>query len=529
MDRAPLTEHCLTEDAVAALVDGELDSRMFERAEQHLSGCARCMLLVEKVGAVLGREDDRPPTAARPEVQTRYVVDRSCSQLGVTVAAGDGESGPSPTLSDEPLVRGERVGRYEILECIGAGAMGVVYAAHDPELDRRIALKVIRAKAAGPGLEARLQREAKAMARLSHPQVITVHDAGRHGGRLFIAMEFVDGGTLRQWLQAARRPAAEILAVYARAGRGLAQAHSVGIVHRDFKPDNVLVGTDGRVRVTDFGLARAQAAEPSEGTGELGASVAGEGAAVEVSVTKTGAFVGTPVYMAPEQLAGEVVDARADVYSFCVSLYEALYGERPFAGRSLRELIASKGGSGVRAAPPDAKVAPRLRSVLLVGLRARREERYPSMAALLQALERAASRRQLGSTPVRASLAMAAIATLCIGSFVAARPAVRVASARSGVGEPAPLAPTAPLPKEAPPAPSASSAVPSGSEAAGTEGVNTRPPLAARRAPARRSAPPSGAPAPRPGASSAPPPATEETPAAASAVLDEAEFVHERK
>jgi tRNA A-37 threonylcarbamoyl transferase component Bud32/ABC-type branched-subunit amino acid transport system substrate-binding protein len=319
------------------------------------------------------------------------------------------------------LAPGARIGRYVVIERLGAGAMGTVYAARDPALDRRVALKLIRARVAGPVVEARLLREAQAMARLSHPDVISVFDAGRDGEHLYIAMEIVDGGTLRDWAHGKRRTWREVLAVYLRAARGLAHAHEAGLVHRDFKPDNVLVGRDGRVRVTDFGLARDDQAAALRGGGVRSTSphaIDVEGSTLATSLTRTGALVGTPVYMAPEQLVGLDVDARSDVYSFCVALYEALYGERPFGGDSMQALTTAKLDADVRPAPAGSKVPARLRRALLVGLRPRAEDRYPSMTALIAALERAARVPWLGVVGVAAGVAAAAAAIA-----IAARPA----------------------------------------------------------------------------------------------------------
>ena len=362
MAPASLIAECLDENAIAELVSGGLSGAALARVEAHLARCGAC----------------------------RTTVAHAAKAVESGIAVGPSTSTPDAEREDVPLPRGARVGRYEVRECVGVGAMGTVYAAHDPALDRKIALKLIRAKVAGPDLEARLLREAKAMARLSHPEVIAVHDAGRDGDRLFIAMEFVEGGTLREWLHAAPRTSREILTAYQRAGRGLAQAHAAGIVHRDFKPDNVLVGSDGRVRVTDFGLARAARSEERV---EAGASedVAAEddAAMLDANLTRTGTLVGTPVYMAPEQLAGRLADVRSDVYSFSVALYEALYGERPFAGRTLKDLVHAKNVNDVRTPKASSKISHRLRRALLVGLRARPEDRYASMDELLAALERA--------------------------------------------------------------------------------------------------------------------------------------------
>lgn len=273
-----------------------------------------------------------------------------------------------------PLGRGAAVGRYVILDPVGAGGMGVVYAAYDPELDRRVALKLLAPERSGgePG-RLRLLREAQALARLAHPNVVAVHDAGTFGERVFVALELVEGETLGRWLRAEPRPWREVLARFLPAGRGLAAAHAAGLVHRDFKPENVLLGTDGRVRVADFGLARALE-EPEEAPG---------------------AAPGTPAYMAPEQRRGMAADARSDQFSFCVALHEALYGERPSA----------------RETPAGTQVPGWLRDVVLRGLKANPEERYPAMDDLLRELERdpAAVRRRW--------LAAAAIVILAGGLF----------------------------------------------------------------------------------------------------------------
>ncbi len=274
---------------------------------------------------------------------------------------------------DQVLGRGAVLGRYFILDRLGSGGMGIVYAAYDPELDRKVAVKLLRPGRTG-GAEAgvRLLREAQAMARLSHPNVLAVHDVGTFGDQVFVAMELVDGADLRQWLAASPRSEREILDVFVKAGRGLAAAHAAGLVHLDFKPANVLVGRDGRVRVADFGLAQAEG---------------GSGAA------------GTPAYMAPEQLAGQPVDARTDQLSFCGSLYEALYGARPFVSGSF-EVVDPPSGS---------KVPIRLRRLLLRGLAVNPDDRFVSMADLLTALES-------DPRPARRRWAMALAVAVVVGS-----------------------------------------------------------------------------------------------------------------
>ncbi|MBC8072186.1 MAG: serine/threonine protein kinase, partial [Deltaproteobacteria bacterium] len=232
-----------------------------------------------------------------------------------------------------------RVGRFIIVERVGAGAMGVVYAAYDAELDRKVAIKVLRPSGDDSGLRLRLVREAQAMARLSDPNVVGVFEIGEHDGNGFVAMEFVRGSTLREWLAAAKRSPSAILGAYVQAGRGLAAAHVAGIVHRDFKPDNVLVDAEldaqgaPRVRVTDFGLAQTGALS------EAATSLTSGAMPSDLLVTRAGVRVGTPGYMAPEQILGEPTDARSDQFAFCVALWEALAGERPFAGKSASQVF----------------------------------------------------------------------------------------------------------------------------------------------------------------------------------------------
>jgi eukaryotic-like serine/threonine-protein kinase len=296
----------------------------------------------------------------------------------------------------EPLTRGDTLGRYVVLERIGIGGMGEVFAAYDPELDRKIAVKLLRSSAGGSrsaGAE-RLIREAKAMAKLSHRNVITVHDVGTHAGRVFVAMEYIDGGTLADWMGRGPHPRRQVLERFRAAGAGLAAAHAQGLVHRDFKPANVLLGGDGRVRVADFGLAR-QARDVDRERHLV--PVPGPGPAAEASahddtlaspLTRTGTMLGTPAYMAPEQYHRGQIDARADQFSFCVALYEALYGERPFNGDTLHVLMFAVLQGRVREPPPGSSVPGGLRRVLIRGLAHDPEQRWPNMDALLSRLRR---------------------------------------------------------------------------------------------------------------------------------------------
>ena len=368
---------CLTDEMVADLLERRLAASDARSITEHIDTCASCRLLV----AEAAREAD---------------------------TAGDGGDEEDPGEATLPLARGAAVGRYIVLDCIGAGAMGVVYTARDPDLNRKVALKLLRANrdaGSSQASRARLLREAQAMARLSHPNVMPVYDVGMVGDEVFLAMELVDGGTLSTWLRAAERPWREILVVLRAAGEGLAAAHAAGLVHRDFKPDNVLVGTDGRVRVTDFGLARASR---DEATTPETPSAPGE--ELLASVTRTGTLIGTPAYMAPEQLSGGVADARSDVFSFCVTLYEALYGARPFAGGSVAELAASIAARAIAPAPPAARVPGWLRSVVVSGLHAEPEVRPPTLRALLDAIDAGLSRAQRRRTRLATATIVACVA-----------------------------------------------------------------------------------------------------------------------
>ncbi len=284
-------------------------------------------------------------------------------------------------VSTEPT----RIGRFVLVEALGAGGMGIVYSAHDPRLERRIALKLVKPELVGTLKdEARLLREAQAMARLSHPNVVQIHDVGVADGRLFIAMELVPGGTLAAWLATSERPWRAIVGRFIEAGRGLAAAHAVGIVHRDFKPENVLYGVDGRVRVTDFGLARGAAAtsEGSERNNGPKDTLSGAG---QASLTTSGAIAGTPYYMAPELFMGRPATPASDQFSFCVALYHALNGVRPFAGDDRGALMRAV-ITGKREEPPRLRIPRRIHQALVRGLSVAPEQRFASMAALLAAI-----------------------------------------------------------------------------------------------------------------------------------------------
>jgi hypothetical protein len=313
-------------------------------------------------------------------------------------------SGPTPTsveaLRMRQAVRSRlfgaegvepvKIGRFMVLRRVGEGGMGVVFAAYDEQLDRKVAIKLLRTDAAaGSEGRARLQREAQALARLSHPNVVGVFEVGTFEEQVFVAMEFVRGATARAWLSEARRSWRDIVDVYAQAGRGLAAAHAAGMVHRDFKPDNVLVGEDGRVRVADFGLAReAESREDARRVGETTASVRSPAV-----LTRTGAVMGTPAYMSPEQHVGKAADARSDQFALCIALWEALFGERPFAGETVGDLALSVARGEIRPPREGSRVPRRIRRALERGLAAKPEARWPSVNALVEALVRDTTRR----------------------------------------------------------------------------------------------------------------------------------------
>jgi len=367
MEPARLTPDCLDDAAATAFIEGLLSEQEVERVEAHVDRCPDCRQHLVRM---------------------------------VRARTGGAHAATEPADPDRRLLaHGTLLGRYQIVRVVGLGSMGVVYAAYDAELRRDVAIKVVRAHAN----QDRLLREAHALARLRHPNVVTVHDVGTADDRVFIVMELIHGTTLTERVKHAKRTD-ELVELFVQAARGLAAAHAAGLVHRDFKPDNVLVGDDGRVCVTDFGLARGtdaaaeQASEPDDGSRST-------------TVTRTGAIVGTPVYMAPEQHLGGAVDARSDQFSFCVALFEALYGHRPFDGGELVELARNVTRGAVVHVPGERRVPRRLARLVARGLAIAPDDRYPDMAALVAEL--GAARRS------RMPIAVAALAvTVAIGLVI---------------------------------------------------------------------------------------------------------------
>ncbi len=332
---------CLTDETVLALVLGEIDDEKRAAADVHLGACADCRTVVAETA--------------------KFYYQSENSSAALTRAVTPSEPGAT---SAADLPEGTMVGRYQVRGRLGDGAGGVVYRAYDHRLARPVAIKLLRT-ASSPARAERLLLEAQIMARLSHPHVVAVYDAGTFDGQVFIAMELIEGETLASWLARERRPWPEVLRVFVDAGRGLAAAHAADLVHRDFKPENVLLGADGRVRVTDFGLAR------------LGSSDAEKGVLV----------AGTPLYMSPEQFLARGVDAKSDQFSFCVALYQALYRTHPHlepgAATPQVATLARAVLAGAVRAPTRGTVPSWIFRVLRKGLSATPEDRHASMDVLL--------------------------------------------------------------------------------------------------------------------------------------------------
>jgi tetratricopeptide (TPR) repeat protein len=327
--------------------------------------------------------DDDPEKTAAPARRRSgepRAVDRPGDSRAATVDV--------PPAAETGHRAGDLIGRYVIVGVIGAGGMGTVYAAYDPQLDRKVALKFLKNNV-GEHNTARLLREAQAMAKLPHPNVVPVHDVGTDHGDVFLAMEFVDGGTVADWLKASPRSWREVLQVFLDAGRGLDAAHRAGLVHRDFKPTNLLIDGQGRVLVTDFGLVclDGRSATPSPAPARTAPASPMDSSPLSEPLTQAGNILGTPAFMSPEQFDG-FADARSDQFCFCVSLYWALYQQLPFDRRETAVLPP------LRDAPAGSKVPRWIRQVLLRGMSASPDARYPSMQALLDALGRDPARQR---------------------------------------------------------------------------------------------------------------------------------------
>ncbi len=383
---------CPEPEALCSLVDDTLPAELRAEVEDHLDGCDECRSTVallahaqtaEQASARIAASTDlgHAPTGIDPRLGLESTALGGEAFDATAVAVVTAVDRPSvqrrAILERAALKRGTKVGRYVIGEPLGIGGMGIVYTAHDPDLHRDVAIKILRPEfaRAHPDSTRRIIREARSMARLAHPNVVSVYDVGTVDDQVFVAMERISGMNLREWLDVALRSTAEILEVFTAAGRGVIAAHDAGMVHRDFKPDNVLVGADGRVRVTDFGLAY-------DHTDDL-----------DVGESGAPSIAGTPAYMAPEQHEGGNLDARSDQFSFAVALYEALYGTRPFAGTTRVAFADAVLHGRIEPAPPKSRVPASLRAILVRALSVTPGDRFPTLDELLKALGRDRGRR----------------------------------------------------------------------------------------------------------------------------------------
>ena len=360
---------------------------------------------VDATGVTLVSKSDPGPVAAVGSAGG----DRTLAAEGTTSATREGD------LAE--LEPGTVIARYRIVARLGAGGMGVVYRAHDAQLDREVALKLLRVGEDGTEGRTRMLREAKAAAKIRHPNVVTVYDAGEVFGRVFIAMELIDGVTLKAHFRGRKRGWREVLEIMLGAGEGLAAAHAVGLVHRDFKPDNVLVEAGGRVAVLDFGLAR-PAADVEAATLRAPGPYPADAPPVQRTLTQTGMLVGTPAYMAPEQHLARGVDARTDQFAYCVTFYECLFGERPFAGDTQAELTLNVVEGRLLSPKDRGDAPPEVFAALQRGLAVAPADRYPTLAGLLaqlRAIARKHERRDRRPLLVAAGLLVPLVAAAAYG------------------------------------------------------------------------------------------------------------------
>ena len=343
---------------------------------------------------------------------------------------GAGSLHAAPEAGAEPPRLLPQIGRYTLLGTLGRGGMGLVYEGYDAELDRRVAIKIFHqgggaaTDSRSREIHARATREAQALAQLSHPNIVAVHEVGSHEGQVYIVMAYVRGETLRAWL-AARPPLAAVIDVFVQIAQALAAAHRVDIVHRDLKPENVVVCSDGHAQVLDFGLARTSEAEAVFEPGATRRTTGRQEGLHSVTLSSPGDLIGTPAYMAPEQLLRERACERSDQYAFCVCLHEALYGVRPFVAPTVEALRMAVLSGEIRPVERPNYAAPAyLRAAILRGLSFAREERFASMEALAAVLVDGTRRRR------QRRLLLGGLVSVALAGLFAG--AVGIARARAG-------------------------------------------------------------------------------------------------
>ncbi len=395
---------CPDSEVFAAFLDGSLPEVQLQELHEHLDDCPDCTALVIALG------------------QQRDEVDLP-----------------------------EAIGRYQIRREIGAGGMGVVYEGYDPELDRAVAIKLLHPdRASDAGRVERMKREARLLASLSHPNIVSIYDVGTWQGQVFLTLEFVDGESLAQWLDGHDADWRRVVEIFLEAGKGIAAAHAAGVIHRDIKPDNILISGKGRVFVTDLGLARAMrpGLDETRPPGERRAKTWN-------TLTDSHAVLGTPAFMAPEQYQGAEVDERTDVFAFCASLYRAVYRKPPFAGRTIFDL-AGNICRGEVLAPPVGEAPAALFEVIRAGLDPDPEVRPASMQALEAALQAVLDEAPAGAQEPEqfdaadrrwlvASLVLVVVALVGWALWSARAPASRTTRgpAKSAPGAPTPSPPVA--------------------------------------------------------------------------------------
>ncbi|HTE51985.1 MAG TPA: serine/threonine-protein kinase [Kofleriaceae bacterium] len=410
------SEQCPTDAELLAVAAGELPPADLARARAHLAGCVAC---AARIAELIG---DANRTHRSPSWR----------------------EGHTPTVPDVvPQIQpGTWIGNYRVDRTVGAGGMGVVYRGVDRSLARAVAIKVLNRPEEDPvdhGDRARLERESHALARLSHRNVVTIYQVGEHGGRRYLAMEYIEGGTVREWLAAAPRSARDVVDVFVQVGHGVAAVHEAGFVHRDIKPDNLLVGADGRVRLGDFGLVvSAGSDDDASGRGQRDGRDALDPRALarrrSTGLTES-ALMGTPRYMAPEVLRGELADQRSDQWSYCAALWEALSSAPAFPGGLVTALTRGTQPHAPAEPAQPARIPRRLRHALLRGLAHEPRDRWPSMPALVDALS--GGRRHLTRASVAALMAalvsgIALVVSLSGGEAPGPDPCAAVGDALAG-------------------------------------------------------------------------------------------------